>query len=223
MCSAYPFSVYYYALGIIIPPASQSVTAYAKNFYDPTNIKTNDVVEYYKKEKENGVMVYRDNKGNVKDIDLSNEEGKQAYARKILTEYNLQVGDILCFHSGSSGHVMLVHKIIYDESGQPINAIIRDSNGSYETKTTNISKGLSFSRITNDENNIYEGTVRERYLIGKYGNIDRSSVIDSIISNSRKYFSLCYLKLDNAMILSIKLDSTECIVLQWYMINQNFI
>jgi len=175
VCSDYTYSVYFQAFGIQIPDITGKIIEYGKKYYDINNIKTNDVIEYWKKTTDNdGNIVYTDNKGNIKNIDLSTVSGRKQYANKLLAEYNLQIGDILCYHNGTSGHALLVYDIIYDNNGTPIDALIRESTSKYETKTTKITKGLSYAAIPNKITGITEGTFQERYLFNAYNRSDTS-------------------------------------------------
>lgn len=169
VCSDFTYSVYYQAFGIQIPDITGKIIAYGKNFYDANNIKTNDIIEYWEKgSNTDGNVVYSDNNGNIKNIDLSTASGREKYANMLLREYNLQVGDVLCYHNGTNGHALLVYDIIYDSDGNPIDALIRESTSKYETKTTKITKGLSYASILNENTGITEGTFQERYLFNTY-------------------------------------------------------
>ena len=169
VCSDFTYSVYYQAFGIQIPDVTSKIIAYGKKFYDINDIKTNDIIEYWEKSTNtDGNLVYSDNNGNIKDIDLSTTSGREKYANTLLTEYNLQIGDILCYHTGTAGHALLVYDIIYNSDGNPIDALIRESTSKYETKTTKITKGLSYASILNENTGVTEGTFQERYLFNTY-------------------------------------------------------
>ena len=177
MCSGYTFDIYYQTFGIKLPVGTARLIAYGEKFYN----KTSDVIEFWQKEidengniitDENGEKIYKDNENNIKDIDLSTEEGRKKYGQKLLTELNLQIGDIICYHNGikkdNAGHTMIVYDIIYDETGKPIDAIIRESTSKWDQKTTKISLGLSYGNQYNEKNNIFEGEYKERSLISEY-------------------------------------------------------
>lgn len=170
VCSNYAYSIYYQAFGIRIPFLTTTMIPYAQKYYDSDNIVTNDIIEYWQvTTDEKGNKTYEDNKGNKKDINLSTGTGRKSYATKLLTDYNLQVGDIICyFVEGTGGHAVVIYDIIYDEDGQPIDALIRESVSKYDTTTTKITKGLSYAELINENNNIYEGSLQERYLLQTY-------------------------------------------------------
>ena len=196
VCSDFTFSVYYQAFGIKCPPYTHHIIAYAEQYYDKDNVKTNDVIEYWKMTKdENGNRVYQDNKGNIKNINLTTESGRKEYAAMLLKDCQLQVGDIICYHSGvankNEGHALMVYDIIYNESGEPVDAIIRESTSQYEKKTTKITNGLSFADIFNENNNVHEGTFKESFLANKY-NTSSSITRNSVVYNFRNmsYFTI---------------------------------
>ena len=192
VCSDFTYSVYYQSFGIQLPEITNKIIAYAEKYYDKDNIKTNDIIEYWQKTKDDaGKTVYYDNKNNQKNIDLSTTEGRANYAKQLLTEYDLQVGDIICYHTGSAGHALLVYDIIYDSDGNPIDAIIRESNSQYEMKTTKITKGLSYGEIPNENTGITEGTFRELYLANTY-QISSDKTRTSLLYNMRNtsYFAI---------------------------------
>ena len=198
ICSDFTLSVYYQAFGMKVQgghPSTSMIIAYGRKYYDLNNIKTNDVIEYWEKTSdENGNTVYKDNKGNVKNINLSTVNGRKEYAVKLLKECDLQIGDILCYHPGgsASGHALLVYDIVYNENNEPIDAIIREStNTGHEQKTTKITKGLSYVNVLNENNNICEGTFRECYLSNVY-NISSNEVRNSMLYNCRDmpYFTI---------------------------------
>ena len=194
VCSNFTYSVYYQAFGIYIHGGYAStgrIISYGREYYDVNNIETNDVVEYWQKTtNENNNPTYLDNKGNVKNIDLSTTDGINAYVNRLLKEYKLQVGDVICYHPGgnTSGHALIVYDIIYNKEGEPIDAVLRESTSSgHEQKTTKITKGLSFTNIFNENNNVHEGTFRELYLANKY--IDSSTTTRSPMINTLKSMS----------------------------------
>ena len=150
-CSNFTSLVYVQAFGIdqVLLGYNGAKINYAKKYYDPDNIVTNDVIEYWEKTGKgttNDPYVYKDNKGNIKDINLSTTDGRNAYADKILKEYNLQIGDIICYTT-SGNHVLIVYDIIYDENGEPVDALIRDATSKYDKKTMKLTLGLSFANI----------------------------------------------------------------------------
>ena len=198
MCSAFTFSAYYQTFGITLPVYTHQLITYANKYYDANNIKTNDVIEYWQKNTdEQGNKVYKDNNGNEKSLDMSTDEGRKKYASKLLKEFNLQVGDIIVYHTGiknsNEGHALLVYEIIYDENGEPIDAKIRESTSKsiYKTKTTKITKGLSYSDELNENNNIREETFKELYLVNNY-KTSSSTTRDSVMYMARNmsYFAV---------------------------------
>lgn len=194
-CSRYVFSTYYHAFDIMLPEPTTAMLAYAGKYYDKNNITTNDVIEYWEMTKDDsGNRIYKDNNGNIKNIELLTENGRKEYAKKLLKEYNLQVGDIISYHTDEntdSGHTLLVYDIIYDENGEPIDAVIRESNSNFEKKTTKITGGLSFSNILNEKNNVNEGTFKEFYLVNDY-QTSTTMTRKSLLYNTRNkaYFSI---------------------------------
>lgn len=169
VCSDFTYAVYYQTFGIQIPDITGKIIAYGEKYYDSNNITTNDVIEYWEKKTDDSEnIIYVDNNGNQKDIKLSTEEGRAEYANILLTEYNLQIGDILCYHSGSSGHALLVYDILYDSNGNPIDALILESTSKYEKNTTKITEGLSYAELLNENTNVKEGTFQARYLVNTY-------------------------------------------------------
>lgn len=196
VCSVYTFQIYYQAFGIKQPTNTHKLITYANKYYDADNIEQNDIVEYWEKTTgENNETIYQDNKGNIKDINLQTEQGREEYATKLLKEYDLQVGDIICYHTGvqnsNQGHALLVYDIIYDDNGEPIDALIRESTSRYETKTTKITKGLSYADVLNENTNIHEGTFKEMYLANSY-KTSSSVTRNSLIYNARNmtYFTI---------------------------------
>ena len=196
VCSDFTYLVYYQALGVKLPYGTPQIITYADKYYDINNITTNDVIEYWQRTTdENNNSVYMDNKGNKKNIDLSTESGRMQYALKLLKDYNLQVGDVLCYNTGvengSAGHALLVYEIIYDKNGEPIDALIRESSSKYEKSTTKITKGLSYGEELNENNNVNEGTFKELYLANNY-NTSSTITRNSVVYNFRKmsYFTI---------------------------------
>ena len=198
VCSNFTYSVYYQAFGIDIQGGYAStprIIEYGREYYNPNDIVTNDIVEYWQKTTDqSNNTIYVDNNGNVKDIDLSGAEGRKKYAAKLLKECNLQIGDIICYHPGgnTSGHALIVYDIIYDKNGEPVDAVIRESTSSgHEQKTTKITKGLSYTKLLNENNNIYEGTFREMYLSNSYKDTS-TATRSSLIYNARNmaYFTI---------------------------------
>ena len=49
VCSDYIYSVYYQAFGIRLPHLTNTIIAYAKEYYNSNNIEENDVIEYWEK------------------------------------------------------------------------------------------------------------------------------------------------------------------------------
>ena len=139
VCSNFTFTTYYQAFGIKIPSMTNRLITYAHTYYDPSNITTNDVVEYWMRTKdENDNNIYVDNQGNVKNINLSSNVGRKAYVEKLLNDCKLQVGDVICYRTPKEGHALLVYEIIYDENANPVDAKIRESTSSYEKLSTKI-------------------------------------------------------------------------------------
>ena len=183
-CTNYTYSIFYQAFGIDGGYLnSNRMIAYGMKYYDPNNTQTNDVVEYWQK-KSNGT--YEDNKGNIREIDLSTANGRRAYVAYMLNECHLQVGDVICYHKGGSGsgHGVIVYDIIYDDNGNPIDAIIRESTSKSDTLTNKTTKGLCYTNYQNDNNNIHEGTHREAYLVNQYkSRLDSNSTRHSVVYN----------------------------------------
>ena len=185
-CSNFTYMVYNQLFGANPYGINSTVILpYGKKFYDSNNIQTNDVIEYWEKTTDaNENKIYCDNEGNIKNIDLSTDSGRQAYATILLTQYNLQVGDILCWHweSGNT-HIVLVYDILYNENHEPINALIRECGDKKETKTIKLKKGLNFANVLNENTNINEGGFIERYLVNNYktsSNVTKRPVLYSI-------------------------------------------
>ena len=160
-CSTLIFSVYYQSFGIELPINTNNLLAYAKGVYN-ANDKTNDVVEYWEKG-ENG---YVDNKGNSKEIDLYTEQGIEKYGAELLK--TLQIGDIIVFrYIGGGYHAVMVYDYVYNEEGEIIDVVLRESTSHYEKESTKINGGLSYLDILNENNNVQEGTYRELNLINE--------------------------------------------------------
>ena len=187
VCSDFTYSVYYQAFGIQIPDLTAKIAAYGQKYYDADNITTNDVVEFWEQTTDDdGNKVFCDNNGNKKDIDLSTASGRSEYAQVLLTEYDLQIGDVVCYRSSdnSNGHAVMVYDIIYDNEGNPTDAIIRESTSNYERKTTKITKGLSYCAKENESTGITEGTFRE-YRLSSALKISDTSTRNSLIYSMR--------------------------------------
>lgn len=187
-CTNYTYAIYYQAFGIDGGYLnSNRMIAYGMKYYDPNNTQTNDVVEYWQKKKlDDKTYIYIDNKGNSREIDLSTADGRRAYVAYMLNECHLQVGDIICYHKGGSGsgHGVIVYDIIYDNNGNPIDAIIRESTSKYDTLTNKTTKGLCYMDYQNDNNNVHEGTHREMYLVNQYkSKATSSSTRHSLVYN----------------------------------------
>ena len=194
-CSRYIFSIYYQSFGIKLLSPTGATLACAAKYYDANNIVTNDIIEYWEKTtNENGNIEYKDNQDNIKNIDLSTENGIKEYATKILKEYKLQVGDLIAYHTDNyndAGHTVIVYDIIYDENGEPTDAVLRESTSKYEKKTTKLSDGFSYADIYNENNDVHEGTFKELYLVNSYrtsSDITRDSVLYTL--RNKSYFSI---------------------------------
>ena len=192
-CTNYTYLIFYQAFGINGGYLnSNRMIAYGMKYYDSNNTQTNDVVEYWQKKSDG---TYEDNKGNSKNIDLTTADARREYVAYMLNECHLQVGDVICYHKGGSrsGHGVIVYDIVYDNNGNPIDAIIRESTSKYDTLTNKTTKGLCYMNYQNDNNNIHEGTHRELYLVNQYKpNTDSNSVRHSLVYNLQdiKYFTI---------------------------------
>ena len=194
VCSDFTYSVYYQAFGMQIQDDTSKIMEYALEYYDINNIKTNDVIEFWHKDTDTtGSIKYLDNKNNEKDIDLSTTEGRQKYGEELLTTFDLQIGDIICYRTAdnSQGHALMVYDIVYDSNGNPIDAVIRESTSKYETKSTKVTKGFSYADIENEITGNREGTFQELYLLNTYKRND-TSTRNSVIYNARSssYFTV---------------------------------
>ena len=171
-CTNYTYSIYYQAFGINGGYInSNRMIAYASKYYDPNNTKTNDVIEYWQKKTDSdGNAYYEDNKGNRKDIDLTTVDGRKEYARYLINDVGLKVGDIICYHKGGSGsgHAVIAYEIKYDKNGNPEDVLFRESTSKYDTATNKITKGLCYMDYYNELTDVHEGTHRELNLIAKH-------------------------------------------------------
>ena len=194
VCSDFTYSVYYQAFGMKIQDTTAKIIEYDLEYYDKYNIKTNDVVEFWQRKlDDNGNATYFDNKGNQKEIDLTTSTKRQNYVQELLTKLNLQVGDILCYRNSdnTAGHALLVYDILYDNNGNPIDAVIRESNSKYETKSTKVTKGFSYAELKNNITGKTEGTFQELYLSKSYQrneNSTRTPVMNQVSKAS--YFTV---------------------------------
>ena len=180
VCSGFTFLTYYNALNIQLPSVINYAIAYADKYYDKNNLKTNDVIEYWRKENlGNNSYVYKDNNNEDKPIqmNLSTSKGILKYGSYLLNNVGLRPGDVIYYnHSTDSdgpGHAVLIYDLIYDDDGNVIDAITRESGGTYDKETTKIRQneafsGISYASVYNKSNDIYEGTIKERRLVHIY-------------------------------------------------------
>ncbi len=193
VCSSFTYSVYNQAFGIQIQDHTSKLLEYALEYYDSNNITTNDVIEFWQKNTDNET-VYLDNKGNAKDVNLSTTQERQNYAKKLLTMYNLQIGDIIAYRheNNEGGHAAIVYDIMYDDNGLPVDAVLRESTTrKYETQTTKVTLGFCFDEITNDITGNTEGTFQELYLAKGYKRNDEYTR-NSLLYNAKdsSYFTI---------------------------------
>ena len=141
VCSSFTYLVYDQAFVIKLPTVTNTLNAYA----------------YQNKEQDDIILsLYGDELKNQ----VSTASQRAEFARKLLEEYNLSVGDVITWSTGYEGHAMMVYEITYNTDGNPIDATIIHSTSNFEKDTNKLKKGLSYSNTLNSETGIYEGTIK---------------------------------------------------------------
>ena len=195
-CTSFIFSIYYQAFNIEIIPDCREIMSYANQYYDSNKTKTNDITEFWIKK---GAGKYVNNKGQAKKMDFSTANGRYEYGLNLIKSGKLREGDIICGVAlddtdKAYNHVLIVYRIVYDNKGNPIDAVLRDSSFSKVDESNKLAaeKYGVYESINNETTKVTEGSIKENYLLRKYtysSGHARQSIMERYIKNL-SYFAI---------------------------------
>ena len=142
VCSGFTQSVYYEALGMYLPTATNQLVKYGSLYYGEPDHP--DIVFYTDDIQER----------------TSTPEARADILRELMDF--LQVGDVVVYYRNNhSGHALLIYDFVYDDAGNRVNAIVLNSRANFDKSTNKISKGLSWNdEPVNEQTGVDEGTIK---------------------------------------------------------------